>query len=317
MFNYNFWLLDAFTSCLIFVSALAGDRRQKSKKIESKLDENSDYEDTDEIRTYARKEIRMHLGHYVLLNFAYFALMAMLVVALRHYPTYIVYIQHMAVVGFIMIAFDGWFRPAVAYPLGIMLSILWFFSGRTAYRWILNNIIIVVFTLMVGDIQFKNFAVLQIFMWSAFIYDVCVLAGSTNLSPSLFSVGVEKCDTLICHLFRMHDKWELPSVFTMKFGNATQVFLGTGDILLGALVVNFSKSFFKSTKYVVAVVLSFSFALGLLSQIDSMPFPALATIVPVCSSAIILCAFISGKTRQLFSIKKDAASGEQIGLLVA
>ncbi|CAB4027330.1 signal peptide peptidase-like 3 isoform X2 [Paramuricea clavata] len=317
MFNYNFWLMDAFTSCLIFVSALAGDRRQKSKKIESKLDENSDYEDTDEIRTYARKEIRMHLSHYVLLNFTYFALMAMLVVALRHYPTYIVYIQHMAVVGFIMIAFDGWFRPAVAYPLGIMLSILWFFSGRTAYRWILNNIIIVVFTLMVGDIQFKNFAVLQIFMWSAFIYDVCVLAGSTNLSPSLFSVGVEKCDTLICHLFRMHDKWELPSVFTMKFGNATQVFLGTGDILLGALVVNFSKSFFKSTKYVVAVVLSFSFALGLLSQIDSMPFPALATIVPVCSSAIILCAFISGKTRQLFSIKKDAASGEQIGLLMA
>ena len=309
--------MDAFTSCLIFVSALAGDRRQKSKKIESKLDENSDNESVEGSSTYARKEIRMTLAHYVLLNFTYFALMALLVVALRHYPTYIVYIQHMAVVGFIMIAFDGWFRPSIAYPIGIALSILWFFSGSTAYRWILNNLIIVVFTLMVGDIQFRNFAVLQIFMWSAFIYDVCVLAGSTNLAPSLFSVGVEECDTLICHLFKMHDKWELPSVFTMKFGNATQVFLGTGDILLGALVVNFSKSFFKSTKYVVAVVLSFSFALGLLSQVDSMPFPALATIVPVCTSAIILCAFISGKTRQLFSINKDASSREQIGLFIA
>jgi hypothetical protein len=317
MINYNFWIMDAFTSCLIFVSALAGDRRQKSKKIESKLDENSDNESVEGSSTYARKEIRMTLAHYVLLNFTYFALMALLVVALRHYPTYIVYIQHMAVVGFIMIAFDGWFRPSIAYPIGIALSILWFFSGSTAYRWILNNLIIVVFTLMVGDIQFRNFAVLQIFMWSAFIYDVCVLAGSTNLAPSLFSVGVEECDTLICHLFKMHDKWELPSVFTMKFGNATQVFLGTGDILLGALVVNFSKSFFKSTKYVVAVVLSFSFALGLLSQVDSMPFPALATIVPVCTSAIILCAFISGKTRQLFSINKDASSREQIGLFIA
>ena len=317
MINYNFWIMDAFTSCLIFVSALAGDRRQKSKKIESKLDENSDNESVEGSSTYARKEIRMTLAHYVLLNFTYFALMALLVVALRHYPTYIVYIQHMAVVGFIMIAFDGWFRPSIAYPIGIALSILWFFSGSTAYRWILNNLIIVVFTLMVGDIQFRNFAVLQIFMWSAFMYDVCVLAGSTNLAPSLFSVGVEECDTLICHLFKMHDKWELPSVFTMKFGNATQVFLGTGDILLGALVVNFSKSFFKSTKYVVAVVLSFSFALGLLSQVDSMPFPALATIVPVCTSAIILCAFISGKTRQLFSINKDASSREQIGLFIA
>ena len=309
--------MDACTSCLIFVSALAGDRRQKLKKIESKLDEDSDCENEEDNKTHARKEIRMSLCHYVLLNFTYFALMALLVVALRHYPTYIVYIQHMAVVGFIMIAFDGWFRPTIAYPIGIALSVLWFFSGSTAYRWILNNIIIVIFTLMVGDIQFRNFAVLQIFMWSAFIYDVCVLAGSTNLAPSLFSIGVEECDTLICHLFKMHDKWELPSVFTMKFGNATQVFLGTGDILLGALVVNFSKSFFKSTKYVVAVVLSFSFALGLLSQVDAMPFPALATIVPVCTSAIILCAFISGKTRQLFSMNKDATSREQIGLFIA
>ena len=320
MFNYNFWLMDAFTSCLIFVSALAGDRRQKLKKVDSKLDENQQLYDYDsEIdENCARKTIRMHLGHYVLLNFIYFALMALLVLALRHYPTYIVYIQHMAVVGFIMIALDGWFKPTIAYPLGIALSIAWFLSGSTAYRWILNNIIIVIFTLMVGDIQFKNFAVLQIFMWSAFIYDVCVLAGSTNLGPSLFSVGMESCDTLICHLFRMHDEWELPSVFTMKFGDATQVFLGTGDILLGALVVNFSKSFFKSTKYVIAVVLSFSFAIGLLSQVESMPFPALATIVPVCTSAIILCALISGKTRQLFSMNKDGISSrEQIGLLIA
>ncbi len=310
--------MDAFTSCLIFVSALAGDRRQRLKKLDSKSDENSECESAEDSQTCTRKAIRMSLGYYVLLNFTYFALMALLVVALRHYPTYIIYIQHMAVVGFIMIAFDGWFRPAIAYPTGIALSLAWFFSGSTAYRWILNNIIIVIFTLMVGDIQFKNFAVLQIFMWSAFIYDVCVLAGSAaNFAPSLFSVGIEECDTLICHLFKMHDKWELPSVFTMKFGNATQVFLGTGDILLGALVVNFSKSFFKTTKYVVAVVLSFSFALGLLSQVESMPFPALATIVPVCTSAIILCAFISGKTRQLFSVNKDASSREQIGLLIA
>ena len=311
--------MDAFTSCLIFVSAIAGDRRQKSKKFGLKLNDYScAEEDTDAGKHFSRNEIRMHLGHYFLLNFTYFALMALLVVALRHYPTYIVYIQHMAVIGFIMIAFDGWFRPTIAYPLGLALSIVWFFSGSTAYRWILNNFIIVIFTLMVGDVQFKNFVVLQMFMWSAFVYDVCVLAGTTNVAPSLFSVGVEQCDTLICHLFRMHDKWELPSVFTMKFGNATQVFLGTGDILLGALVVNFSKSFFKSTKYVVAVVLSFSFALGLLSRVDSMPFPALATIVPVCTSAIILCALISGQTRQLFSVNKDPNSKEQhIGLLIA
>lgn len=321
MINYNFWLMNAFTSCLIFVSALAGDRRQKSKKIDSNLDDNSDYEDLQDggiNRILSRTEIRMNLTRYLLLNFTYFALMALLVVALRHYPTYIVYVQHMAIVGFVMIAFDGWFPPGIAYPLGIAFSVLWFVSGNTAYRWMLNNIIIVIFTLMVGDIRFKNFAVLQIFMWSAFVYDVCVLAGTTNLSPSLFSVGAQNCDTLICHLFRVHDKWQLPSVFTMKFGKASQVFLGTGDILLGALVVNFSKSFFKSTKYVVAVVLSFSFALGLLSQVDSTPFPALATIVPVCTLTIILCAFLSGQSKQLFTMHKDnKASSQQIGLLIA
>ncbi|XP_028411894.1 uncharacterized protein LOC114534626 [Dendronephthya gigantea] len=320
MINYNFWLMDAFTSCLIFVSALTGDKRQRVMKLDSKFDGDSVYDDSEECnQTYmARKrEVRLHLGHYLVLNFTYFAIMALLVVALRHYPIYIVFIQHMAVVAFIMIAFDGWFRPAIAYPLGVLLSIVWFFSGSTAYRWIINNAIIVIFTLMVGDVQFKNFAVLQIFMWSAFVYDVCVLAGNTNLAPSLFSVGVENCDTLICHLFRMHDKWELPSVFTMKFGSATQVFLGTGDILLGALVVNFSKYFFKSTKYVIAIVLSFSFAIGLLSQIESMPFPALATIVPVCTTAIILCAVVSGQTRQLFSMSKEGLSREPVGLLLA
>ena len=320
MINYNFWLMDAFTSCLIFASAVSGDRRQRVMKLDSKIDDDTAFDDPEECnQTYIsrKREIRLHLGHYLVLNFTYFAIMALLVIALRHYPMYIVFIQHMAVVAFIMIAFDGWFQPAIAYPLGVFLSVVWFFSGSTAYRWIINNVIIVIFTLMVGDVQFKNFAVLQIFMWSAFIYDVCVLAGNTNLAPSLFSVGVENCDTLICHLFRLHDKWELPSVFTMKFGSATQVFLGTGDILLGALVVNFSKYFFKSTKYVIAVVLSFSFAIGLLSQIDSMPFPALATIVPVCTTAIILCAFVSGQTRQLFSMSKEGQSRESMGLLLA
>ena len=317
MINYNFWIMDAFASCLIFVSALAGDRRQKMKKKEDEetrhISKPESYVDDGK----ENQEIRMNLGYYVLLNILYFTLMACMVTALRYYPIYIIYIQHIAVVGFIMIAFDGWFRPTVAYPLGVTLSIIWFLSGSTGHRWILNNFIIVVFTLMVGDIQFKNFTVLQIFMWSAFVYDVCVLAGNISLAPTMFSVKVDECDTLICHLFQMHDKWELPSVFTVKFGSATQVFLGTGDILLGALVVNFSKSFFKSTKYVVAVVLSFSFALGLLSQVDSLPFPALASIVPVCTTAIILCAIVSGKTKQLFTVNKEHASDDTVGLIIA
>lgn len=310
--------MDAFASCLIFISALAGNRKKKVKKMDEELCVNStSYIDEQDALVATTKETSLKLVHYVVLNFLYFSLMALLVIALRYYPTYIVYIQHMAVVGFIMIAFDSWFHPFIAYSCGISFSLLWFFSGNTAYRWIINNIIIVIFTLMVGDIQFKSFAVLQVFMWSAFLYDVCVLASTMNLGPALFSVSVEKCDALICHLFRMHDQWELPSVFTVKFGNATQVFLGTGDILLGALVVNFSKHFFKSTKYVVVIVLSFSFALGLLSQIESMPFPALATIVPVCTFAIVVCAFVSGQTKQLFSITKDHLSRGDIGLFIA
>lgn len=315
MINYNFWIMDAFASCLIFVSALAGDRRQKTKEQETEGNYfvlKEDFSDDDKEHS---QEIRMNLGHYLLLNILYFTMMACMVTALRYYPIYIIYIQHIAVVGFIMMAFDGWFPPIIAYPLGITLSIIWFLSGSTGYRWILNNIIIVVFTLMIGDIHFKNFTVLQIFMWSAFVYDVCVLAGNVSLTPTMFSVKVDECDTLICHLFQIHDKWELPSVFTVKFGNATQVFLGTGDILLGALIVNFSKAFFKSTKYVVAVVLSFSFSLSLLSQVDSLPFPALASIVPVCTVAIILCAIVSGKTKQLFSVNKEHSG--KMGLIIA
>lgn len=316
MINYNFWIMDALTSSLIFVSAFAGERRQKAKNQEDGFEEIGKLLARSDHANGEHQGFRMNLGHYVLLNILYFSLMACMVLALRYYPIYIVYIQHIAVVGFIMIAFDGWFRPTISYPLGVALSVIWFLSGSTAYRWILNNIIIVIFTLMIGDVQFKNFTVLQIFMWSAFVYDVCVLAGNISLAPSLFSVKVEECETLICSLFQMHDKWELPSVFTVKFGNATQVFLGTGDILLGALVVNFSKRFFKSTKYVLAVVLSFSFALGLLSQVDSMPFPALASIVPICTTAIILCAVVSGKTKQLFSVSKESTV-DNLGFIIA
>ena len=314
MINYNFWIMDALASCLIFVSAHSGERRRTMKKQETEI--HSSLTKLEHLNNGDCQEIRMNLSRYFVLNTLYFSLMACMVITQRYYPIYIIYIQYMTVVGFVLIAFDGWFRPAVSYPLGIALVVLWFLSGGTQFRWILNDVIIVIFTLMVGDIQFKNFTVLQIFMWSAFLYDVCLLAGTVSLAPSLFSVKINECDALICHLFQLHDKWELPSVFTVKFGNSTQVYLGTGDILLGSLVVNFSKCFFKSTKYVVVIVLSFSFALGLLSQIDSVPFPALASIVPVCTLAIIVCAIVSGKTRQLFSVKREH-SGDTIGLIIA
>ena len=62
-------------------------------------------------------------------------------------------------------------------------------------------------------------------------------------------------------------------------------------------------SFFKSSKCLIGVVASYSTAIGLLSRVENdRPYPALISIVPVCSFALVGCAVVCRKTKRLFAL---------------
>lgn len=79
------------------------------------------------------------------------------------------------------------------------------------------------------------------------------------------------------------------------------VFLGAGDIIIGCLVANFSQMFFKSLRYLSGTVSSYAIAIALLRKVEHEPYPALVTIVPLCSFQLVVSAILSHKTRKLFS----------------
>ena len=135
------------------------------------------------------------------------------------------------------------------------------------------------------------------------MYDIFLLS-RMNRSPQVFSVSIFDCSSLLCKLFEMNNTWELPAVFTVRLGDSTtHVFLGTGDIIIGSIISNFAMSFFRSSKCVLTIVASYSLAIGLLSQVDSnRPYPALVSIVPCCSVALVFCAVLCRKTKSLFSM---------------
>ncbi|RMX60713.1 hypothetical protein pdam_00006784 [Pocillopora damicornis] len=116
--------------------------------------------------------------------------------------------------------------------------------------------------------------------------------------------GETNCETVFCKALELSEAWELPTIFTFKLGPREEhVYLGAGDIIIGCMVSNFSQMFFRSSKYLSATVLTYAIAIALLSQVGDEPYPALVTIVPLCSLQLVLSAILSHKTRSLLSLK--------------
>lgn len=302
-----------FAVCgLTLISAFYGDKRRKDGRNAGssqshKTTITTDLSEENSLTPFVNelKEIMdvnpANLSLYLLLNFTYFATMTMTVILLQYYTTLMIGLQHLAIMGFLIIAFSQWIRGKAGYIVGSLFILLWVVSANTSYRWLMNNIIIAMFSVLASHVQFRNFAFLQIFLWTAFVYDVFLLSKMSS-EPQLFSIT--GCSSLLCKLFEVNDAWQLPAVFTVRFGDtATHVFLGTGDIVIGALISNFALSFFKSFKCLLLTVSSYGLAIGLLSRVDNnRPFPALVSIVPCCSLALVFCAVCCRKTRRLFSI---------------
>lgn len=304
----NFWLLDLTASFLVFVSAWYG----KIKRRRIQTDEVGDYVITvvKEKKVGEGEETSESLCQGSLrrlfLYTTYFVMMAASVVLFDCYPYFMIFFQHVTVIFCILITFFQWFQPRLAMFIGGTFSTLWLLSEATTFRWVLNDVIIAFFGLLVGYLHFKNFPSLQMFLWLAVVYDVCLVKNLYLGVPSLFSAGKGEtnCETVFCKAFELSEAWELPTIFTFKLGPREEhVYLGAGDIIIGCMVSNFSQMFFRSSKYLSATVLTYAVAIALLSQVGDEPYPALVTIVPLCSLQLVLSAILSHKTRSLFSLK--------------
>lgn len=297
----NFWLLDITASLLVFFSALHGKTARRKRQLFAMAKEVSST-GKDEVvgGEVTRKSDLMAILFRLFLFSGYFAMMVASVILFKSHPFFMIFVQHIAIILFIIIAFLQWFQPRLGLCLGGLFAIIWIVSASTTFRWILNDMVIALFSLLASHVRFPNFPSLQMFLWIAFLYDICLLKTLSKGFPSLFSVG--ECDTPICNAFEINNEWELPTLFTFKLGPQQEhVLLGAGDIIIGCLVANFSEMFFNSLKYLSGTVLSYAIAIALLSKVEDVPYPALVTIVPLCSLQLVVSAILSRKTRKLFS----------------
>lgn len=310
----NFWLMDITASLLVFISAWYGKiMRRKMKSSENSRDavlaaKEKDLDDEVVESQFCATVARLFF--YTV----YFALMAASVVLFQSHPYIMISVQHITVIFCIMLTFFQWFKPYIALCFGGLFSLTWIMSAATTFRWVINDIVIGLFALLVSHVHFQNFPSLQMFLWIAVVYDVCLVKTIPQGLPSLFSTG-GFCDTVLCKAFEVSDAWELPTIFTFKLGpREGHVYLGAGDIIIGCMVANFSQMFFRSSKYLSGTVLSYTGAIALLSQVENEPYPALVTIVPLCSFQLVVSAILSRKARRLFSFQGLDNGGQQGGL---
>ena len=300
--SVNFWLLDITASLLVFISAWYGKITRRSIKL---TEASEAYSSAGKENGSGDEMIKWQLGTTLRRLFfytVYFASMAASVVLFQSHPYFMIFVQHITVIFCILMAFLQWFRPHLALCLGGLFSITWIASASTTFRWVINDLVIALFSLLVSHVHFQNFPSLQMFLWLAVAYDICLVNTLSRGLPSLFSAG--GCDTLLCNAFEINNEWELPTIFTFKIGpREGHVFLGAGDIIIGCMVANFSQMFFRSSKYLSGTVLSYALAIALLSRVEEEPYPALVTIVPLCSCQLIVSAILSRKARRLFSFK--------------
>lgn len=311
----NFWLMDITASFLVFISAWYG------KIMRRKIKSNDISRDA----VFAAKEKELDgeviESHFcatlarLFLYTTYFVLMAASVVLFQSHPYIMISVQHVTVVFCIMLTFSQWFKPYISLFFGGLFSMIWILSAATTFRWVINDIVIALFALLVSHVHFQNFPSLQMFLWIAVVYDVCLVKTISQGLPSLFSTGDYNCDTVLCKAFEISETWELPTIFTFKLGpREGHVYLGAGDIIIGCMVANFSQMFFRSSKYLSGTVLSYAVAIALLSRVENEPYPALVTIVPLCSFQLVVSAILSRKARRLFSFQCLENGGRRGGL---
>ena len=145
MFLHNFWIMDASVSALVFLSNIYGEKMQRttqpahvSKSLEGT---KADHQEITATKPPHGQKKELHFVQYLCLNFSYFAAMGLTVVILQYCPSVMIALQHIAVMGFIVIAFAQWIPFKIGYLLGITFGTVWLFSVRTQFRWIINNLI--------------------------------------------------------------------------------------------------------------------------------------------------------------------------------
>lgn len=310
----NFWLLDLTASLLVFISAWYGKMMRRKMKTSDNMsrDAVSATKEKDLNDEMVESHFSATLGRLFFYTI-YFVFMAASVVLFQSHPYIMISVQHITVIFCIMLTFVQWFKPYMAMCFGGLFSIIWIMSAATTFRWVINDIVIALFALLVSHVHFQNFPSLQMFLWIAVVYDVCLVKTISQGLPSLFSTG-DYCDTVLCKAFEISDAWELPTIFTFKLGPRDgHVYLGAGDIIIGCMVANFSQMFFRSSKYLSGTVLSYAVAIALLNQVENEPYPALVTIVPLCSFQLVVSAILSRKARRLFSFQCLESGGQRGG----
>ena len=299
--SISFWLLDLTASLLVFISAWYGEMTRGRMQLRGERETVSSASkvkpaQSDEVMTWNLGTTLWRLFLYT----GYFAMMALSVVIFQSHPYFMIFVQHITVIFSICVAFLQWFQPLLALCLGGFFSVTWIASASTSFRWVINDMVIALFSILVSHVHFRNFPSLQMFLWTAVVYDICLVKVLSSGLPSLLSKG--SCKSLLCNAFEINNEWELPTIFTFKLGpREGHVFLGAGDIVIGCIVANFSQMFFKSSKYLSGTVCSYALAIALLSRIEEEPYPALVTIVPLCTCQLVLSAFLSRKAKKLFS----------------
>lgn len=310
----NFWLLDLTASLLVFISAWYGKIMRRKMKTSDNMSRDAVFaaKEKDLNDEMVESHFPATLGRLFLYTI-YFVFMAASVVLFQSHPYIMISVQHITVIFCIMLTFVQWFKPYMAMCFGGLFSIIWIMSAATTFRWVINDIVIALFALLVSHVHFQNFPSLQMFLWIAVVYDVCLVKTISQGLPSLFSTG-DYCDTVLCKAFEISDAWELPTIFTFKLGPRDgHVYLGAGDIIIGCMVANFSQMFFRSSKYLSGTVLSYAVAIALLNQVENEPYPALVTIVPLCSFQLVVSAILSRKARRLFSFQCLESGGQRGG----
>lgn len=310
----NFWLLDLTASLLVFISAWYGKIMRRKMKTSDNMSRDAVFvaKEKDLNDEMVESHFYATLGRLFLYTI-YFVLMAASVALFQSHPYIMISVQHITVIFCIMLTFVQWFKPYMAMCFGGLFSIIWIMSAATTFRWVINDIVIALFALLVSHVHFQNFPSLQMFLWIAVVYDVCLVKTISQGLPSLFSTG-DYCDTVLCKAFEISDAWELPTIFTFKLGPRDgHVYLGAGDIIIGCMVANFSQMFFRSSKYLSGTVLSYAVAIALLNQVENEPYPALVTIVPLCSFQLVVSAILSRKARRLFSFQCLESGGQRGG----
>ena len=246
--------------------------------------------------------------------FTYFVFVFFIISALHQYPVIMIFIKHVAVILVIFLFVWKMFKPVRGIPLGIAFTLLWLYSSITPYKWIINDIIVLMCICLCGYVRFRNFVYLQIFMWITFAYDFYLLKsiGNRHEFPKSFEVTEgksttfidEKCLNLLCNFFKENMDFEVPTSFSINLGEyKNYVAIGSGDIMIGSFIANFTFRFFKKTSYMLLSSFAFVVAVSILPIIIvvNIPFPALVTIVPICSVTLVLMALFSNRLSELFN----------------